>query len=71
MLSKGDLDQIRKAVSTEVNAQLKSEFKPVKTDIAKIRGDVSTIVNFFDREVLDLRQRVERIEEVLTIKKRE
>ena len=42
--------------------KMEKMLKPIKDDIAHIRKDIKTMVNFFDREYLDLRKRVERIE---------
>lgn len=41
---------------------LRSDVKVLRRDVTKIRRDISTIVNFFDREYLELRARVEKIE---------
>lgn len=57
-----ELKDIRKSQET-----FQSDLKSIKTDIAKIRTDTSTIVNSFGREVITLRQRVERIEEILNL----
>lgn len=46
---------------------LKVDMKSVKKDVVKIRRDMSTITNFFDTEYLELRQRVEKIEDHLGI----
>lgn len=54
-----------KIVRVESENIIKRELKPIKADIVKIRKDMKTIVNFFDREYLDLRQRVDKIEEHL------
>lgn len=70
MLNKTDLKQIDNVVSKRIKGELvpiKKDIKTIKTDVSQIRKDVKTIVNFFDREYLDLRKRVERIEEHLNI----
>jgi len=46
---------------------IKQELVPIKKDIVRIRKDQKTIVNFFDREYLDLRERVEVIGRHLNI----
>ena len=51
----------------EVREMVKEELKPLKSDVAKTRSDVSTMLNYFDHEVLDLRTRVNRIEGALNI----
>lgn len=43
------------------------KLKPIKDDIVQIRKDQKLIVRFFDREYLDLRKRVEKIESLLKI----
>ncbi len=77
MLTKNDLQQIQSIVKTEVQQETKrivqketrkivrEELVPIKKYIAQIRNDMKTIANFFDREYLELRKRVERIEEHL------
>lgn len=70
MLSKNDLNQIREVVQQEVSDEvspLKKDVKTLKSDVFEIRRDVKRIVNFFDREYLELRKRVENIEEHLGI----
>lgn len=51
-----------------IDLKIKKELKPIKADVAKIRTDVSTLVGFFDSEIIDLRSRVEVIEEVLNLR---
>jgi len=48
-------------------AGIKRDLDPMKKDIVKIRKDLKTTINFFDREYLDLRERVEVIERRLNI----
>ena len=62
MLDKNDLSQIKKIVHEETTKIIDAKLKPIKQDIAQIRKDNKTIIAFFDREYLDLRKRVERIE---------
>ena len=59
MLTKNDLFQIKKIVGEEIS--------PVKKDVIKIRKDISIIVSAFDNEYLDLRKRLERIENHLNL----
>ena len=61
MLTKSDF----KEIDNIVTKRIKQELKPVKSDIAKMRKDV--IISLFDREYVDLRKRVERIEEHLNL----
>lgn len=82
MLDKSDLRQIRAIVQEETRAivqketraivqeelvPIKKELKTIKEDIIQIRKDQNAIIKFFDEEFLNLRQRVDRIEEVLHI----
>ncbi len=72
MLTKTDLVQIKKVFKNELKNSLtkndlKKELKPMKSDIAKIRKDVDVVISLFDREYLELRARVERIEEHLNL----
>lgn len=64
MLTRKDLSEIQKIVQKETNP-IKKDVKTIKSDISQIRKDTKTIVNFFDREYVELRQRVGRIEEHL------
>lgn len=48
-------------------ALVKKNLVIVKKDIIQIRKDQKIIVNFFDHEYLELRRRVERIEEHLNL----
>lgn len=66
MLTKSDLKEIDNVISKRVKPVGK-DIKTLKTDISQIRKDVKTIINYFDREYLELRKRVERIEEHLNI----
>jgi hypothetical protein len=39
--------------------------QPLAQDVVKIRKDMKTVVNFFDHEYLDLRKRIQRLEDHL------
>ncbi|MCL4338238.1 hypothetical protein M1271_00955 [Patescibacteria group bacterium] len=83
MLTKTDLQKIKQSIKevalTKDDAKsfvrrddlrsfvTKDDLKPIKLDIAKIRKDTGTITDFFDKEYLDFRQRVERIEKHLNL----
>lgn len=62
-----ELTQARKEIRKETREIVKEELTPVKDDIAQIRKDIKTIVNFFDKEYLELRKRIERIEKHLNL----
>jgi hypothetical protein len=59
MLTKTDLTKLDKLISKRL--------KPIKSDIAKIRKDIDVIVSLFDREYMDIRRRIERIEDHLNL----
>ncbi|OGM03216.1 hypothetical protein A2115_02820 [Candidatus Woesebacteria bacterium GWA1_41_8] len=63
MLSKKDINQI----DTVFAERLKQDLKPVKSDITKIRKDIDVMLSMFDREYLEIRKRIERIEEHLNL----
>ena len=63
MLTKNDLEQIKEIVNSELSAGL----KPIKKDIKKIREDINMIVDHFDRDYLEMRARIDRIERFLKI----
>lgn len=70
MLTKTDLKQIDNLISKRLQNvatkdSLKEELKPIKSDVAKIRKDIDVIIALFDREYVNLRKRVEKIEEHL------
>lgn len=72
MLTKSDLSQIRKAVKEELanhptKTDLAKELRPIKDDMAHVRKDIKVIVSFFDREYLELRRRVQIIEQHIGI----
>lgn len=69
MLTNQDLKKIENILTPTKNdiTSIKQELEPIKKDIVKIRKDQTTIINFFDREYLDLRERVEVIERRLNI----
>lgn len=73
MLDQFDLKQIKKLFQGELNplkkdiTDMKTDMKTLRSDISKIRKDVNTIVSYFDNEYIDLRKRVERIEEILQL----
>lgn len=69
MLTKTDLNQIRlvvrEEVTDEVKNQLKKTLEPIKKDVAQTRKDVKVLIAYFDREYVELRKRIDRIEDHL------
>lgn len=61
MLTKNDLNQI----GNVIDGKLKKSFGPIKKDVVQTRKDVKVLIAYFDREYLDLRKRIEDIEEHL------
>lgn len=66
MLTKSDVKIISDLFDKKFDEKFEKSFtkhtKSVKEDIMQIRKDQKLIVRFFDKEYLDLRKRVERIE---------
>ena len=71
MLSNDDLKKIGEVVDRRIEEKvgpiIEKQLRPVKEDISHIRKEIKVIVGFFDREYLDLRKRVERIEAHLNL----
>jgi len=67
MLTKSDLNQIQKVIKNE-QSSVREDIKIIKNDMFQIRRDVKTLVNYFDREYLELRKRIEVIEDQLNIR---
>jgi len=61
-------DRLGKRLEGSLGKKLESELRPIKSDLAKVRRDVDTMLDLFDRDILDLRNRVEKIEEILNIR---
>ena len=59
-------EETRKVVVEETKKIIKEELKPIKEDISQIRKDMKIVI-FFDKEYLELRKRIERIEEHLNL----
>jgi len=47
--------------------QTQKDVKDIKKDVAQTRKDVKVIISYFDRESVELRKRIERIEEFLRL----
>jgi predicted nuclease of restriction endonuclease-like RecB superfamily len=80
MLTQKNLNQIGKIVEKKLTPIktdikilkkdtkiLKADMDILKEDVTKIRKDINVIVGFFDREYLNLRKRVKRLEEHLNL----
>ena len=57
-----------KMEALRIRDDIKSELRLIKADLAKANRNIETVIEFFDKEVGDLRSRVERIEEILNLK---
>lgn len=64
MLTKSDLDQIRIVVQEEVEP-IKKDIKILKKSDEKIKKDLRTVIDYFDRDSVVLHKKVERIEKHL------
>lgn len=58
---KQDLQEIGKVI----DQQLEKRLKPIKHDLRKIKGDLNTVISVFDRDVITLRKRMDRVEDHL------
>ena len=58
MLTDRDLEKI----SNLVDSKLELRLKPIHTALRKINKDIKAIINFFDREVIDLHKRLKIVE---------
>lgn len=63
MLTKTDLNQISKIVDKSLDSKLDLKLKPIKKDIAQIRKDQKTMLNLLDKEQMEQRKRIIRLEE--------
>ncbi len=61
MLNDKELQQYNEVVQKSI----RQELEPIKEDIKKIRQNQQTISNFFDSEYLELRHRVEKLEQIV------
>ena len=73
MLNNNDIKGIKKLLQDEISPA-KDDIKKIKSDantinsyISKIRKDINGIITFFDNEYIELRSRVDKIEEYLKI----
>ena len=68
MLTKTDLVSIEKIVSTTVERKIKpleKKITSIEKDVVYIRKSVGQIVKTFDKDYLELRSRVEQLEQHL------
>lgn len=64
MLTKDDLGAIQTIISNEVKP-IKKDVASLKKDVRKLRKDLNITITSFDREIIDTRRRVNRIEDHL------
>jgi archaellum component FlaC len=67
---KDDVGGLKLDVSVLKNdvGNLSKDMKVVKRDVSKTRGDLNMIIGIFDSDYIDLRRRVEHIEEKIGIR---
>lgn len=66
MLTKNDLNQIRGVVKDEVTAQLdpvKKDIKVLKRDVSQIKRNQEVMLDSLDKEQMQQRKRIIRLEE--------
>jgi len=66
MLTSTDLEKIGNLVTKKIEP-LSKDVKTIKSDIVHIRRDINMVIGAFDREYLDLRKRIDRIEDHLQL----
>jgi peptidoglycan hydrolase CwlO-like protein len=66
---KSDVGTLKKDVSTLKSdvGTLKKDVSTLKRDMAETRNDIKTLIAYFDRDYVNLRIRIDRIEEHLGI----
>lgn len=62
-LTKNDLSQIKKIIHSEITIEL----KPINRKLDKISEDINMVIDHFDRDYLEMRARIDRIEKFLKI----
>ena len=77
MLTKDDIKNIDSIVTKRIRSELNpvksgisnitNDILSIKKDIVQVRKDQKIIVNAFDRDYLDLRERIERLESHLEL----
>jgi hypothetical protein len=67
MLTTEDLLQIRDIIRTEIRTEIGNEVEPLKSDLKKLQRDMKTVIRMFDSEYMELRSRVEKIEDHLNL----
>ena len=63
MLTKNDLNQISALLDTKLDAKFDVELKPIKKDIRLIKRDQKTMLDLLDKEQMQQRKRIIRLEE--------
>ncbi len=77
IVNKAIQEQTPKIVQKEITgfrSEIRKEFKIVKKDIStikrdmsKVRRDLNTVIDVFDRDIIELRSRVDRIDQFLKL----
>lgn len=69
MLTKNDLNQIKNIVKGEINPVVnglelvKKDIKVIKRDVSKLKRDQGTMLDLLDKEQMQQRKRIIRLEE--------
>lgn len=75
MLNNDDLKKIKGVVHDAIHEEtpgiveeiVEKKLKPVNKDLRKIKKDITTIIDYFDRGQMKLEKRVDRIENHLSL----
>ncbi|HJZ05854.1 hypothetical protein A2634_04075 [Candidatus Amesbacteria bacterium RIFCSPHIGHO2_01_FULL_48_32] len=67
MLTYQDLKKIGEMFENKFDERFKINIKPIQSTLRKVNKDIKLIINFFDREMIDLRKRVKVIERELNL----
>lgn len=67
MLTKSDLEAISKIVKTELKTGLSGSEARLMKELKKVDKKLDLTINFFDKDTLSLRKRVNRVEDELEL----
>lgn len=67
MLEPQDLHAIRNIVEEVVEQKLEKKLNPIKLSLRKLNSKLDLTISFFDNEIIDVRKRVNRIEDYLRL----
>lgn len=65
MLNQSDLEQLEKLLDRKLEEKLEEKLKPIKRQLRQLRKDQRVMLRLLDKEQMDQRKRIVRIEEHL------